>query len=52
MNDDVRSLLVRIKNDLTTNEIIKTYYDPLLDRDELSRALSAKKGDNDPKVKT
>jgi uncharacterized protein len=44
MNKDVQELLVRIKNDLQTKEIIKEKYDKILAREELLKSIRKKKG--------
>lgn len=43
MNKDVEDLLVRIKNDLQTQEVIQEKYDPLRTGQELVKAVTKKK---------
>jgi hypothetical protein len=42
MNKDVEDLLVRIKNDLHTNEVIQEKYDSILSREELVKRVKRK----------
>jgi hypothetical protein len=43
MNKDVEELLVRIRNDLHTKEVIREKYDAILSQDDLAKKVNRKK---------